>query len=104
MTLFMKNNGRILVLAMSVIGIMLFMYACSKDGETIYEFNPDEPQAVKAPIVTVIYSAKALGDRQSNDLIYKGVERPCNMALMSGSFRRKVMMRGWLIFAPCSTM
>ena len=75
MTLFMKNNGRILVLAMSVIGIMLFMYACSKDGETIYEFNPDEPQAVKAPIVTVIYSAKALGDRQSNDLIYKGVEQ-----------------------------
>ena len=47
---------------------------CTKDGETIYQINPDEEKPSTAPLVTVIYGPNGLGDRSYNDLIYKGVE------------------------------
>ena len=53
---------------------VLVCAACNKDGDTIYQPDPDEPKASTAPIVTVIYGTDALGDRSYNDLIYKGVE------------------------------
>lgn len=53
---------------------VLVCAACNKDGDTIYQPDPDEPKASTAPIVTVIYGTDALGDRSYSDLIYKGVE------------------------------
>ena len=54
---------------------LLVLAACTKDGDTIYQPDPDEPKASTAPLVTVIYNADALGDRSYNDLIYQGVEK-----------------------------
>ena len=53
---------------------VLMLVACSKDDDTIYQWDPDEPKASTAPLVTVIYGQDALGDRSYNDLIYQGVE------------------------------
>ena len=54
---------------------VLFLTACTKDGDTIYVPDPNEEAASDAPLVTVIYDANALGDHSYNDLIYEGVER-----------------------------
>ena len=54
---------------------LLILTACTKDGDTIYMPNPDEPQPSTAPLVTVIHNVDALGDRSYNDLIYQGVEK-----------------------------
>jgi basic membrane protein A len=51
------------------------LIACTKDGDTIYQPDPNEEQASTAPLVTVIYDVDALGDHSYNDLIYEGVER-----------------------------
>ena len=51
------------------------LIACTKDGDTIYQPDPNEEKASTAPLVTVIYNANALGDQSYNDLIYEGVER-----------------------------
>ena len=48
--------------------------ACTKDGNTIYQTNPDEEKPSTAPLVTVIYGPNGLGDRSYCNLIYKGVE------------------------------
>ena len=56
-----------------IIGMMM-LAACTKEGDTIYQPDPDEPKASTAPLVTVIYGTDALGDRSYSDLIYKGVE------------------------------
>ena len=53
---------------------VMMLAACTKEGDTIYEWDPDEPKASTAPLVTVIYGQDALGDRSYNDLIYQGVE------------------------------
>ena len=53
---------------------VLIFVACTKDGDTIYQPDPDEPKASTAPLVTVIYGKDALGDRSYNDLLYVGVE------------------------------
>lgn len=53
---------------------VLMLAACTKEGDTIYEWDPDEPKASTKPLVTVIYGQDALGDRSYNDLIYQGVE------------------------------
>ena len=53
---------------------MLALVDCTKDGDTIYQINPDEEKPSTAPLVTVIYGPNGLGDRSYNDLIYKGVE------------------------------
>lgn len=57
------------------LSLALFVAACTKDGDTIYQPDPNEEAASTAPLVTVIYDADALGDRSYNDLIYEGVER-----------------------------
>ena len=57
----------------ALLSVLMFT-ACTKDGDTIYQPDPDEPKASTAPLVTVIYGTDALGDRSYSDLIYKGVE------------------------------
>ncbi|MCR4920178.1 MAG: hypothetical protein K5945_00525 [Bacteroidaceae bacterium] len=54
---------------------LLLLAACTKDGNTIYLPDPNEEQASRQPLITVVYGANALGDRSYNDLIYEGVER-----------------------------
>ena len=53
---------------------MLALVACTKEGNTIYQTNPDEEKPSTVPLVTVIYGPNSLGDRSYCDLIYKGVE------------------------------
>lgn len=50
------------------------MLSCSRDVNTIYCHDPEEPLPSTAPLVTVIYNSDALGDRSYNDIIYRGVE------------------------------
>lgn len=57
----------------TIFGIYV-LTACTKDGDVIYVTDPAD-QANSAPLVTVVYSANALGDGNYNDLIYQGVER-----------------------------
>ena len=57
-----------------ILVVVMLLVACSKDGDIIYQPDPDEPKGSTAPLVTVIYGKDALGDRSYNDLIYKGVE------------------------------
>ena len=57
-----------------LLATMLVLVACTKDGNTIYQTNPDEEKPSTAPLVTVIYGPNGLGDRSYCDLIYKGVE------------------------------
>ena len=57
-----------------MLATMLALVDCTKDGDTIYQINPDEEKPSTAPLVTVIYGPNGLGDRSYNDLIYKGVE------------------------------
>lgn len=61
------------VLAATLILGMVLTAACTKEGDTIYETDPDD-HASTAPLVAVIYDPNALGDRGYNDLIYQGVE------------------------------
>ena len=53
---------------------VLMLAACTKDGNTIYQTDPDDV-ASTAPLVTVIYDPNAVGDGNYNDLIYQGVEQ-----------------------------
>ena len=57
-----------------VLAAVMMLSACTKDGDTIYKWDLDEPTASTTPLVTVIYGKDALGDRSYNDLIYKGIE------------------------------
>ena len=61
-------------LAATLICGFAMLAACTKEGDTIYQRDTDEPKASTAPLVTVIYGKDALGDRSYNDLIYQGVE------------------------------
>ena len=54
-----------------VLAAVMMLSACTKDGDTIYQWDPDEPTASTAPTVTVIYGKDALGDHSYNDLIYQ---------------------------------
>ena len=49
--------------AMLSLATVIALFACTKDGDTIYQPDSDEPKASTAPLVTVIYNADALGDR-----------------------------------------
>ena len=69
----MKYGIKWLLTINLIIGIGM-LAACTKEGDTIYQSDPDEPKASTAPLVTVIYGQDALGDRSYNDLIYQGVE------------------------------
>lgn len=57
-----------------LLAVVMILAACTKEGDTIYQMDPDEPKASAKPLVTVIYDPDALGDRSYNDLIYRGVE------------------------------
>ena len=46
---------------------VMMLAACTKEGDTIYEWDPNEPKASTKPLVTVIYGQVALGDRSYND-------------------------------------
>lgn len=52
----------------------MLLTCCTKEGDTIYQPNPNEEQPATTPLVTVIYGPNGLGDRSYNDLIYQGVE------------------------------
>ena len=64
-----KNNLWTLLLV-----IFMALTACTKDGNTIYQTNPDEEKPSTAPLVTVIYGPNSLGDRAYCDKIYRGIE------------------------------
>lgn len=64
-----KNNLWTLLLV-----IFMALGACTKDGNTIYQIDPDEEKPSTAPLVTVIYGPNSLGDRSYCDKIYRGVE------------------------------
>ena len=68
-----RTKKKWILVATLILGAVLFA-ACTKEGETIYETDPED-QASTAPLVMVIYDPNALGDRGYNDLIYQGVER-----------------------------
>ena len=57
-----------------MLATILAFVACTKEGDTIYQPNPDEEQPSTAPLVTVIYGPNSLGDRSYCDKIYRGVE------------------------------
>ena len=57
-----------------LLATILAFVACTKEGDTIYQPNPDEEQPSTAPLVTVIYGPNSLGDRSYCDKIYRGVE------------------------------
>ncbi len=62
------------ILTATLICGFAMLTACTKEGDTIYQWDPDEPTASTTPLVTVIYGKDALGDRSYNDMIYQGVE------------------------------
>lgn len=64
-----KNNLWTLLLV-----VFMAFGACTKDGNTIYQIDPDEEKPSTAPLVTVIYGPNSLGDRSYCDKIYRGVE------------------------------
>ena len=64
--------NRFVLLLLTVLSTIAL--SCSRDGNTIYCLDPEEPVPSTAPLVTVIYNADALGDRSYNDIIYRGVE------------------------------
>ena len=57
-----------------MLATILAFVACTKEGDTIYQPNPDEEQPSTAPLVTVIYGPNGLGDRSYFDQISMGVE------------------------------
>lgn len=71
---FVLQKGLMVLMAVTM-AITLLLTACSKDGDTIYQPDPDEPKISTEPLVTVIYGKDALGDRSYNDLIFSGVEK-----------------------------
>jgi len=54
---------------------VLVVAGCTKDGDTIYQPDPNEEAASTAPLVTVIYGPGDLGDQRYCDMIYEGVEK-----------------------------
>lgn len=64
--------------------VSLLFVACTKEGDTIYQPDPDEEQPSTAPLVTVIYGPNSLGDRVYCDNTRalrrrqpSGVSEPC---------------------------
>lgn len=55
--------------------LAVLLVACTKEGDTIYQPNPNEEAASTVPLITVIYGPGDLGDRRYCDLIYAGVEK-----------------------------
>lgn len=61
-----------------LVGSVSVLTSCTKDDDTIYVPDPTDAPSTR-PIVTVVYSPDALGDRSYNDLIYTGVEDITNL-------------------------
>lgn len=57
-----------------ILAAVMALTACTKEGNTVYQPDPNEPKASTKPLVTVIYGTDAVGDRSYSDLIYKGIE------------------------------
>ena len=55
--------------------MLLLLASCTKEGDTIYLPDPNEPTLSTAPLVTVVYDTEGVGDLGYNDIIYAGVER-----------------------------
>lgn len=70
----MKRKICVIILLSTILASSFLLTGCTKEGDTIYQPDPDEEQAPTTPLVTVIYGPNGLGDRSYNDLIYKGVE------------------------------
>lgn len=68
-----RYKKRTKIFAITLILGSMFFASCTKDGDTIYQPDPED-KASTAPLVAVIYDPNALGDRGYNDLIYQGVE------------------------------
>lgn len=56
-----------------LVGSVSVLTSCSKDDETIYTPDPTDAPST-SPLVTVVYSPDAMGDRSYNDQIYASVE------------------------------
>lgn len=54
--------------------IFLSVVSCTKEGDTIYMLDPNDPKPDHSPLITVIYDVDGIGDQSYNDLIYQGVE------------------------------
>ena len=61
-----------------LLAVTLLLVACTKEGNTIYQTNPEEEKPSTAPLVTVIYGPNSLGDRSYCDKIYRGIEAAAN--------------------------
>ena len=76
-----QGVSRAALLSMAVVlticGSMTVLTSCSSDDDTIYMPDPTDAPST-SPMVTVVYSPDALGDRSYNDLIYSGVENVSN--------------------------
>ena len=59
-----------------MLATMLVLVACTKDGNTIYQINPDEEKPSTAPLATVIYGPNGLGDRFSRNLVGHATANP----------------------------
>lgn len=67
------SRAAMLSVSLLLLGSVSVLTSCSKDDETINVPDPtDAPRS--APMVTVVYSPDALGDRSYNDQIYASVE------------------------------
>ena len=67
------SRAAMLSVYLLLLGSVSVLTSCSKDDETINVPDPtDAPRS--APMVTVVYSPDALGDRSYNDQIYASVE------------------------------
>ena len=56
-----------------LVGSVSVLTSCTKDDDTIYVPDPTDASST-SPLVTVVYSPDALGDRSYNDQIYASVE------------------------------
>lgn len=61
-----------------LVGSVSVLTSCTKDDDTIYTPDPTDAPSTR-PLVTVVYSPDAMGDRSYNDLIYTGVEDVTNL-------------------------
>lgn len=67
------SRAAMLSVSLLLLGSVSVLTSCSKEDETIYVPDPTDASST-SPLVTVVYSPDAMGDRSYNDLIYAGVE------------------------------
>ncbi len=67
------SRAAMLSVVLLLLGCVSVLTSCSKDDETMYVPDPTDAPSTR-PMVTVVYSPDALGDKSYNDLIYSSVE------------------------------